>query len=280
MIALSAAPSRLLGAALTGLLAVAAAGCGGGVSPAGSATSSAAPVLSPVTALSLAATQASQVTSFTASLHITSSGTYSSRLTGTLAEQTRPVLLAHQKLAVTADGTAIPGGMETLVTSNAVYIKVRSLSRMAAKPWVKIPISSIRSATGADFAPLFRQMQASNPLSVAQMLPASTNVREVGTATVDGVATTEYTGTLDPVKALTRLDPSLRKILAPTYKAAGITTDRFTAWVDSAHQIRKLAQTASGPHSKITSVMVVTSVDQPVHIEVPAAGQTATMPGT
>jgi hypothetical protein len=280
MTAFSAVPSRLLGAALTGLLAVSAAACGGGGSPAGSAAGSAAPALSPARVLSLAASQASQVTSFTASLHISSSGIYASRLTGTLAEQTRPVLLAHQKLAVTAGGTAIPGGMETLLTSNAVYIKMKSLSQVAAKPWVKIPVSSITSATGADFAPLFRQMQADNPLSVAQMLPASSNVREVGTATVDGVATTGYTGTLDPVKALTRLDPSLRKILAPTYEAAGITTDRFTVWVDSAHQIRKLAQAASGPHSKITSVMVVTSVNQPVHIQVPPASETAPMPGT
>ena len=264
-------------------IAVAACSGGGGSATAGSAASpsakSAGGVMSPGQVLAAAASQAQQATSFTATMTITSSGTYNSSMSGTLDEQTKPTLLADQKFAVTSNGTPLPGGMETLLTSRAVYLKLASLRQMLGKPWVEVSFASLKSGSGANFAPLIRQMQANNPLAYAQMLPAASNVRKVGTATINGVATTEYTGSLDPVKALTRMDPSLRKMVGPMMQSLGITSDTFTIWVDGQNQIRKLSQVQSGAHYHVTSVMTVTSINQPVSVQVPPASQTATMPG-
>lgn len=279
-----ARPGRLLGAALTGTVAILIAACSGagaagaGSSPAGPASPAGA--VSPAKALTLAASQARKVTSFTATMNISASGTYPARLRGTVAEQTRPALLAQQKFAVTAAGSAVPGGIQTVLTSSAVYLKMSSLSRMLGKPWARIPFSSLKSANGMNLGPLIQQLQSDSPLSFAQMLPAASKVRKTGTATVNGVHTTEYTGTFDPAKALSRLDPGLRKQVAPALATSGVTTDRFTVWVDSQHQVRKLSLIQSGRRYRVTSVMVVTSVNQPVHIQVPSAGQAAIMPGS
>ena len=274
------------GAAVCAAVLTVAACSGGGAPAAGSATTAAsaggAPssgAVSPASVLSLAASRASQTTSFRASMDIVSSGSYSSHLAGTLAEQTKPVLLADQKFRVTASGVSVPGSMETMLTSKAIYLKISSLSRMAGKPWVGIPLSSLKSSMGANFGPLIQQMQASNPLSMTRMLPAAANVRQVGSAVVGGVQTTEYTGTLDPAKALRRLDPGLRRAAAPALAATGIRQDKFSVWVDGQHQVRKLVQDESGPHYQVKSTMVVQAINVPLHITVPPASQIAGMPG-
>ncbi len=260
-------------------------GGGSGAPPASPASGKpSGDALSPGQVLAAAASHAQQTTSFSATMIINSSGTINSSgattsMTGTLDEQTKPTLLAHQKFTITSNGTSLPGGMETLITSQAVYLKLASLQQMLGKPWVKISFASLKSGSGTNFAPLIRQMQTNNPLAYAQMLPAASNVRKAGTATIDGVTTTEYTGSLDPVKAVTRLDPSLQKMFGPMMQALGITTDTFRIWVDGQHQIRKFSQVQSGPHYHATSVMTVTSINQPVSVQPPPASQTATMPG-
>lgn len=275
--------ARLLAIALACAFAIAAGGCSGGSSPAAapsaSGTGQPAAALAARQALTMAAGQAKRVTSFTATMDINSTGAYTSHLTGTLAEQTRPVVLAHQKYAVTAAGTTLPGGMETLLTKDGVYVKLGALSRMLGKPWVKMPFSSLNASSGANFGPLIHQMQSTDPLALARLLPAASDVRQVGTQAINGVPTTGYTGMLDVTKALARTGPSLKKLLGPALAAAGVTSDRFTVWVDSQHEIRKFTQLQTGARARISSVMVVTSINQQVHIQVPPASRTAIMPG-
>lgn len=276
-----AATARLLTAALSGTLAIAVTACSaGGNSASSSPAGAASPAfVSTAKVLTLTAARAKRVTSFSATIDSSSSGTYSTHVHGTLTEQTRPALLADEKFTVTAAGIAVPGGMEALVTGNSIYLKMSSLSRMLGKPWARLSFSSLQSGTGVSLGPLVRQLQASSPLNFAQMLPAARHVRKAGTATINGVPATEYTGTLDPLRALARLDPGLRKLVRPAYAAAGSTSGRFTVWLDSQYQLRKLILVQAGPQHRSTTSMVVTSVNQPVHVQVPPAGQTAAMPG-
>lgn len=273
-------PARLLAAAVTGTVAITLAACsGGGGSPAAGASPHAATV-SAATALTVAAGRARRATSFSATIDSTTSGAGATRLHGTLAEQIKPSLLVHEKLAVTAAGTAVPGGIEMLFTTSALYLKMSSLSRMTGKPWIKIPLSSLKSASGVNFAALFRQVQTSSPLSFIQMLPAATAIHRTGTATVGGIRTTGYTGTLNLVKGLARLAPGLRKLVSQAIATTGLKTDRFTVWVDSHYLVRKLTQVQTGSHYRARTVMVVTAINQPLHIQLPPAGQTALMPGS
>jgi hypothetical protein len=289
--ALGHSPRRLrpLPATLIGIAAIAlVTGCGSsgnsgnnaGPGHSGNAGSPAAGGVTASRALSLAAAQAQKVNSFTATMNIVSHGSLAAHMTGTLQERVRPTVLAHQVFSIHGgSGLPIPGSMQTLLTSRAVYLNMSTLSQVAGKPWVKIPFSSLKKSMGVDLAPLIHQFQGNNPLAEAQMLTAATNVRAIGSQTIDGVQATEYTGTLDVGKAMTRLDPSLRKLVAPALSATGITTAHFRVWVDGQHQVRKLVETEGGSRYQVTSTIVITSINQPVHIHVPPASQVAGMPG-
>lgn len=277
------APGPLLATVACAAAVATLAGCGSGGSgkAAGTGPSAAAAHSMPVSrALDLAASQAQKVTSFTATMDISSSGSLAMHMVGTLAERLKPTVLAHQSFSVKSAGVSVPGGMETLLTQNAVYLKMSSLARTTGKPWVKLSFSSLKHSMGLDLAPLLHQLQGNNPLAQAQMLPAATNVHEAGSGqTVDGVETTEYTGTLDVAKAMTRLAPSLRKLAGPAMAMTGISKAHFSVWIDADHQVRKLVETEPGKNYRVASTMVITSINQPVTIHVPPASQVTSMPG-
>lgn len=280
-------------AAICAAAAIAAAGCGssgggtgaasggaGGAAGAGATGAGASGrAASAVQELTLAASAAQKVNSFAAHLTISASGTLSTHLSGTLEEQVRPTLLASEKFSLQSQGTAVPGGMQTLLTGNAIYLKMSTLAKVIGKQWVKIPFSSLKKSTGVSLAPLVHQLQGNNPLAQTQMLPAASNVRQVGTATIGGVSTTEYAGTLNIAKSMAKLDPSLRKLVGPALKATGITTANFKVWVDGQHQVRKLTESEGGGATHFTTVMTIISINQPVHITAPPASQVAGLPG-
>ncbi len=277
-------------AAICAAAAIAAAGCGSSGGGTGAASGGAAGAgatgagagghaASAAQELTLAASAAQKVNSFAAHLTISSSGTLSTHLSGTLEEQVRPTLLASEKFGLQSQGTTVPGGMQTLLTGNAIYLKMSTLAKVIGKQWVKIPFSSLKKSTGVSLAPLIHQLQGNNPLAQTQMLPAASNVHRVGTATIGGVSTTVYAGTLDIAKAMAKLDPSLRKLVGPALKATGITTANFRVWVDGQHQVRKLTESESGGATHFTTVMTIISINQPVHITAPPASQVAGLPG-
>lgn len=265
--------------------ALAAAGCstggaGGSASPAGVGKSAAGGAGgSAASALAIAASQASKVTSYASTLSITSTGSSTSSLNGTVEMQTKPTLIAHETFSGSTAQMPLPGGMEIILTNSTIYMKLSALSKMVGKPWVKLDLSSMKNTSGLDLASMFRQFQTNNPLADTQMFAASTNVHEVGQQVINGVPTTEYTGTYHISEGLTRLSPSLRRMMQPALAQMGMTTSQFTIWVDGQHQVRKLVQTESGNGTSITTTMLVTSINQPLHIQLPPAGQVAGMPG-
>jgi hypothetical protein len=210
-------------------------------------------------------------------------GTFSMRLgsgtaestTGTIQMQRVPSLLFGENLSISADGHTLP--VTEIVSANAIYLKEATLSREMGKPWLEIPFSGLEGGLGSTLARLFQSAQNGNPLEQAQMLAASKNVRAVGMQVVDGVRTTHYTGSFTPSAAISALSPSLRTAVRPILSA--ITGDiRFNAWIDAQHQVRKVTEAETVGGQPVTVTTNVTSIDQPVHIAVPAASQVATLP--
>jgi hypothetical protein len=122
-------------------------------------------------------------------------------------------------------------------------------------------------------------MSRINPARQDLLFAGATNVRKVGTQAIGGVATTQYSGSIMPSSALATIPPGLRKQVAPELKA--ITgTPRFNIWIDGQGHFRKtvLHETANG--EAITTMVVFSSINQPVHIAVPPASQTATLPAS
>lgn len=239
---------------------------------------------SPVTAsqaIQLAAQHAQQVTSFAATMNVRATGLEKISMAGTLQEQTQPApAIVANFTTVSAQGQTVPGGMQEVINSSALYLKMAQLARQTGKPWIKIPASEISKASGASFGQLLQQDSSGNPLVKTEMLASSTNVKKVGTATVDGVQTTEYTGSYPISAGLAKLPASLRAKIAPQIQSMGLQTENFTVWLDAQQQVRKVVTSDQGSKEQTASTIQVTSINQPVSATPPPASQTATVPAS
>jgi hypothetical protein len=233
-----------------------------------------------VQAIKNAAQHAQKATSYAADVTVQTSGTASSTISGTLKQQTRPSPLAVADFSsVTVQGQHIQGGMEEIVNSDGIYLKLAELSKQTGKPWIKIPGSDLSKLGGASLSQLL-QNGSNDPLVQAQMLSSSTNVKKVGTATINGVKTTEYTGTYPITAGLAKLPAATRSKIASQLQAMGLTTEHFTVWLDDQQQVRKVVTSAKGTSEQVASTVTVTSVNQPVSVTLPPASQTATVPSS
>lgn len=267
--------------------ALAAAGCttsGQPSHPAAKSPGTAGPASAPSSSLTaahairLAAEHAQQVTSFGATISLRGTGAQNVSVAGTIRERTQPSpLLAADLPTVSAQGQALPGGVQEMVTSSAIYLKMAELARETGKPWLEIPASQVSKVTGASFGQLLQQ-DNTNPLVRTEMLASSKNVQKVGTATVDGVATTEYTGTYPLSAGLARLPATVRAKVAPQLQSLGLHSENFRIWLDGKQQVRKVVVSDQGSREQMTSTIEVTAIDQPVSAVAPPAAQTAVVP--
>jgi hypothetical protein len=225
-----------------------------------------------------AAQHAQKATSYAAGISMKISGAANTTITGTMQEQTRPNPVAVANFSsVTVQGQQVPGGMQEIVNSSGLYLKMAQLAKQTGKPWVEIPASALSKVAGASFSQLL-QNSSSDPLTQTQMLSSSTDIKKAGTATINGVPTTEYTGTFPVTAGLAKLPAAARSKIASQLQAEGLTTEHFTVWLDGQQQVRKVVSSAKGTSEQVTSTVTVTSVNQPVHATIPAASQIAKVP--
>ncbi len=285
--------SRLAAAGAIAILASGVAACsspgGASSSPGVTKSSSAQLTQTPQQAMQLAASTARAVNTFSATVNVkvnTSSGAGAAsavNLTGSVTEQLHPSLIAEADYSsFGVAGQSFPGGMSEILTASSVYIKLALLTQAlhTTKPWIEIPFSSLAKATGVNLSSLFSQLQTSSPLSQSQMFAGATDVRKVGTGVINGVPVTEYAGSVSMTQALAKLPASLRSSLDPAISKAGITSARFTEWLDAQHQVRKVVVTESGSSFSETITTTVLSINQPVNIQIPPASQTTTLPAS
>jgi hypothetical protein len=273
--------------AVAGVVALAA-GCGTHSSGNANGTPTQTAELTAAQAVKLAAQTARGANSFTGTSTIaikTSAG--NATIAANFSEQLHPSLLAQVDVSsFQLPGVSLPSGtnlsgMQEILTPDALYLKWAFLSTMlhTSKQWIKISLSSLNSSSGMNITSLFNQFSNNGPLTQDTMLAGATNVHTVGTGTVDGVPVTEYTGTVSIDKGLAALDPSTRSSLSKVLSQAGIGTAKFTIWVDGQHLVRKSVVTETGNAMSETITTTITSVNQPVSVQVPADSDVVTPPG-
>ena len=268
----SASPSGSSASGKASTSASASAGSGGASSAGGSLTA--------VQAIKDAAQHAQKATSYAADVTVKTSGTASSTISGTLKQRTSPTPLAVADFgSVTVQGQQVQGGMQEIINGNGIWLKLSQLSRQTGKPWIKIPGSGLSRLGGASLGQLL-QNGSNDPLVQTQMLSSSTDVKKVGPATINGVPTTEYTGTYPITAGLSKLPAASRSKIASQLRAMGLTTEHFTVWLDDQQQVRKVISSAKGTSEQVSSTVTVTSVNQPVSVTLPPASQTATVPSS
>ena len=247
-------------------------GSQGSGSPGGSLTAS--------QAVQQAAQNAGRVTSFAATVNVRTTGAATTTIAGTLEQRTGadPLLVANFG-TVTAQGQTIPGGIQEILDSSAIYLKLAQLAQATGKPWIRIPASEMPQLAGGSLGQLL-QNNSSNPLLQTQMLASSTNVKKVGTTTLNGVPVTEYTGTYPISAGLAKLPADLRSKVAQQLQVMGLQTENFQIWLDHSQQVRKVITSAQGSKEQVTSTVGVTAVNEPVSVAIPPASQTATVPAS
>ena len=276
-------------AGLTAIAAAALAGCAAGSSGTGAAGAGtqAAASSSPLDAVQLAAKTTGGADSFTGTMSVQAtakagaptSGNVS--MTATMAEQLRPSLLAEVQIGTfSAAGQSLPGGLSEIITPSNLYLKWSLLTQElhTGKPWLVIPVSALSKSSGVDLSQLFSQATNSSPLNESQMLAGASGVRKVGTGTIDGVPVTEYTGTVSLDKGIQYLSGSSRAAMQQQIAAAGLSTATFTVWVDGQRVMRKAVITERGTAVTEVVTVAISTINQPVNIQVPAADQTTSLP--
>jgi hypothetical protein len=281
--------SPLCAAGVTAILAAALAGCaaaGSGAGATGSGASTAAPA-SALDAVQLAAKTTGGASSFTGTMSVqatakpgaASSGNVS--LTASMAERLRPSLLAEVQIGtLSVAGQSLPGRLSEIITPGSLYLKWSVLTQElhASKPWLAIPVSALSQSSGVNLSQLFSQATSTSPLNESQLLTGATGVRKVGTGTLDGVPVTEYTGTVSLGKGMQYLSGSAKAAMQKQITAAGLTTATFTVWVDGQRVMRKAVITERGTALTEVVTVAISSINQPVNIQVPAGDQTTALP--
>ena len=268
------APRRAVATSLSAaaLIVIAACGSAGGGSASGGNT------LTPREALLAAASHTQKVTSAVETLNVKVSGTQSLTTSGTVQVQLKPALLVGANLSIAEAGKTTP--IKEVLTSNAIYFSAPALTgQLSSKPWVKIPLSALKGAAGVSFSQLFHSLQSDSFTNQTELLTVAKNAHIVGKQTINGTSTTEYAGSIKAGQALKTLPASFRSALSPELAALGNTTINFHVWIDSQNHVRKMTEVESINGENVNTTVNINSINQPVHIAVPPAGQTAPMPG-
>jgi len=279
----------LYAAGVTVILAAALAGCAAAGSRSGvtgSGTRTAAPA-SALDAVQLAAKTTGGANSFTGTMSVQATakpgaaGSGNVSLTASMAERLRPSLLAEVQIGtLSVAGQSLPGGLSEIITPASLYMKWSVLTQElhASKPWLAIPVSALSKSSGVNLSQLFSQATSTSPLNESQLLTGASGVRKVGTGTLDGIPVTEYTGTVSLDKGMQYLSGSAKAAMQKQITAAGLTTATFTVWVDGQRVMRKAVITERGTALTEVVTVAISSINQPVNIQVPAADQTTPLP--
>src|ERR1700761_294670 len=279
-IALTAGALVVAGCSASSAKSTTSSGSSKAAAPPATASGNGGASLTAAEAVKQAAAQAKTASSYAADVTVKTTGTASTTLSGTMQQQTTPSPLAVADLgSVTVQGQPVQGGIDEIINSSGIYIKMATLAKQTGKPWLEIPVSELNKVSGVSFSQLL-QNGSNDPLLQAQMLASSTNVKKVGTATINGVPTTEYTGTYPVSAGLAKLPAASRSKVAAQLQQMGLKTEQFTVWLDDQQQVRKVVSSARGTSESVASTIVVTSVNQPVSASIPPAAQVATVPAS
>jgi len=267
-------PRRAAAAGLSAAALILLAACSSG---GGSKASTASTPLTPRQALLAAASHAQQVTSASETLTVRVSGAQNTTTTGTIQFQRKPTLQASETL-----NTAVAGRntqIKVILTGTAIYLHEAALAGQLGKPWLKLDLSTLNGTPLASISQLVHSLQGNDFANQTQLLAVAKNAHVVGTQTIDGVATTEYAGSVHAAEALKAMPASFRQAMAPELQVLGNGTISFHVWIDGQHHTRKIADVETVHGETISTTVNITAINQPVHVTIPPAGQTATPPG-
>jgi hypothetical protein len=152
----------------------------------------------------------------------------------------------------------LPGGasalgnlvMHEVVLGQNIYMELPSLiaSRLpGGKPWIQLNVAKLGQAAGiSGLSSLTGGAGSTDPGQFLQYLAATSTsgIKDLGPATVDGIPTTHYSGSVDLSKVADKVPASQRsaagQAVAALQKLTKLSSLPVNVYVDSAHLVRRL----------------------------------------
>jgi hypothetical protein len=162
-----------------------------------------------------------------------------------MAHQEGEIFLEMSGLSALTEGK-VPDEttMTELFTANSLYMSSPLFANALPNDaqWMKINLGNLEQEAGIN--PQSLTSGETDPAQYLQYLRASSGtVTKVGTATVRGVPTTQYSATIDPAEAISQLDKgdsSAEEKLRSTFAETGMSSIPVQAWVDSQNRLRRV----------------------------------------
>lgn len=167
--------------------------------------------------------------------------------------------------------------LQEVLANGQAYIQLPSSeqSLLGGKPWIAVPVGSGSSGVSGQ-----------SPTSALSLLQASASgVTKLGSASIDGVPTTEYRANVDPTKAASKQSPQVRKVFQQALSQfAGLHSVPVQVWIDNQNRIRRIKETvtlnpnagsaaASTGQIKVATTVDLTNYGVPVTVTVPPPDQ-------
>jgi hypothetical protein len=231
--------------------------------------------VSAVQAIDLASKKTAAVNSYKVDVTAGGTGQAASKLHGVIQIRLRPDVAAIGLLdQASVHGQSMPGGERAILLGDAFYTKIpQQLAQFTGgKPWVKFSVSQAQRQAGVNIDGLLRQ---ANPADQTKIFTGSKDVRQVGTESVNGVATTHYQGSLTPQQAATALDPKTQKSFQEFYQRSGAQNVVFDLWVDHGNLPRKLVTKVTAKQGTLSSTMIFSNYNKSFTVSAPPASEVA-----
>jgi hypothetical protein len=193
-------------------------------------------------------------------------------LAGQTLQGAGDVALARGVIARADLRQALPSGLGSIrivVVGSKTYAELPSaLNTRPGKPWVLLAPGS-KSIVVSQLASTVQPILAvASPASLVAFARAASSARDLGPATVGGVATTHYRVVVDASKLPASVPSSIT--------AGGRSSIPIDMYLDSAGRPRQVSGTFSISGQTVTPTIVLSAYDAPVSISAPPAGQVGT----
>jgi hypothetical protein len=189
---------------------------------------------------------------------------------------------ATANLAGTQLASTVGTSMEFIEENGVEYVKFSgsALARqLAARPWIKIDLNQLSTGPNASALGATAKLnQGTDAQQQIKLLLTSGNLKKVGSETVDGIATTHYSGDVDPAKLLQaegagKLTAADIQELQSVLQASGIVSEHIDLWLDRSGLPAEMKMTANSASGPIAADVHFSAWGAPVTINVPPADQ-------
>ncbi|MFF2329976.1 MULTISPECIES: DUF1396 domain-containing protein [unclassified Streptomyces] len=232
--------------------------------------------VTPAAAVEKAAENTRNITSFTYRM---SGKVQGQTVDGTAAMSLKPPAMQMHMKGGSAGET---GEVEIRLTGDAMYINggAEAAAEMDGKTWLKLDMAELKKSTGQDPLGGLSAQADRNPAADSLSMSASKDLKKVGTATIDGVQTTHYIGTV-PLEAMRasladedaatreRREEELKR-----YEDLGVEKLSMDMWIDGSDRTKQVRTRAVTDEDPLDLTITFLDFDKPLTVKAPPASET------